>query len=383
MSHRSCNESDYIEFLLAAQTAFGCVEASRTSPAALGSVSHDAYTRLLTRRPLDTEALWNEAQRVVGQAPLQGGLLVLDDTTLDKPYSQKIELVSRHWSGKHGRVVSGINLLSLVWTAGYTLQQSQLKHKHEAKSAEAKSAEAKSAEAKSAKAKSAEAKSAEVPLPAVVPCDFRVYDQNADANGQHKTKNDHFRDLLQKARERGFAPQYVAFDSWYSGLDNLKKVRALEWLFLTRLKANRTVNLNQSGQVPVSSLCVGSQGQEVWLKGFGLVRLFQKTRPGGEVEHWITNDLEMTKETWTRLALSCWAIETYHRGLKSCCGIERAQVRSANGQKNHLLLALRAFLRLEYQRLQNGISWYEAKLRPLRNAIQAARTAAYKLPNTA
>ena len=40
----------------------------------------------------------------------------LDDTTLDKPCAKNIELVSRHWSGKHHRVVWGINLLSLVWT---------------------------------------------------------------------------------------------------------------------------------------------------------------------------------------------------------------------------------------------------------------------------
>ena len=116
MNRSVIQESDYIEFLLAAQRAFDCVSAAQTQPEALQSVAHDAYTRLLTRRPLDPEALWNEAQLVVGTAPQKGGLLILDDTTLDKPYAQKIELVSRHWSGKHKRVVWGINLLSLVWT---------------------------------------------------------------------------------------------------------------------------------------------------------------------------------------------------------------------------------------------------------------------------
>jgi hypothetical protein len=38
------------------------------------------------------------------------GLLVLDDSTLDKPYARKMELVHHHWSGKHRQVVSGINL---------------------------------------------------------------------------------------------------------------------------------------------------------------------------------------------------------------------------------------------------------------------------------
>ena len=45
-------------------------------------------------------------------------LLIIDDTTLDKPYAQQIALVHRHWSGKHHRVVSGINLVTLLWSDG-------------------------------------------------------------------------------------------------------------------------------------------------------------------------------------------------------------------------------------------------------------------------
>lgn len=29
-----------------------------------------------------------------------------------------MELMTRHWSGKHGRVVQGINLMTLLWTEG-------------------------------------------------------------------------------------------------------------------------------------------------------------------------------------------------------------------------------------------------------------------------
>ena len=35
------------------------------------------------------------------------GVLVIDDSTLDKPYATQIELVTRHWSGKHHAVVRG------------------------------------------------------------------------------------------------------------------------------------------------------------------------------------------------------------------------------------------------------------------------------------
>jgi hypothetical protein len=48
------------------------------------------------------------------------------------------------------------------------------------------------------------------------------------------TKNEHFREMLAKTRERGFRPEYVFFDSWYSSLGNLKILRDLDWRWLTR-----------------------------------------------------------------------------------------------------------------------------------------------------
>lgn len=40
----------------------------------------------------------------------------MDDTTLDKPYSQKMELVAHFWSGKHHRVVKGLSLVTLYYS---------------------------------------------------------------------------------------------------------------------------------------------------------------------------------------------------------------------------------------------------------------------------
>ncbi len=144
--------------------------------------------------------------------------------------------------------------------------------------------------------------------------------------------------------------------------------------FLTRLKSNRSVNPDRSGLVEVSTLRIGVEGAVVQLKGFGLVRVFQKADAKGEIENWATSDCGMTREAFEKWAKACWSIENYHRGLKQCCAVEKAQVRSATGQKNHLLLALRAFLRLEAHRLRTGLSWYEAKLALVRSAIQSART---------
>jgi hypothetical protein len=118
MNPPKCDDLDYIHFLIAAQKVFTCTEAARCAPEEERAPAHDAFARLLQRQPPDTEALWQEAKAFVDVGK---GLLVLDDTTLDKPYAQKMDLVTYHWSGKHRRVVKGIALLTLLWTEGKAL----------------------------------------------------------------------------------------------------------------------------------------------------------------------------------------------------------------------------------------------------------------------
>lgn len=331
MNRPKCDEYDYINFLIAAQRIFSCVEASRCQPKGDAAPSHDSFTRLLTRQPQDTEALWRETSELVGR---KGGLLVLDDSTLDKPYARNIELATRHWSGKHNRVVMGINLISLVWTDGR----------------------------------------------AVVPCDFRVYDKPIGG----KNKNEHFRDMIVCAKERGLNPECVLFDSWYGSLENLKCVRRCGFRWFSRLKSNRQVNPDGKGNVSISSVEIGSEGRRAHLRGYGFIRVFRTVSPNGDAQHWATDGLDMSVGEAVKLNRSAWSIERYHRGLKQCCGVEKAQVRSARAQTGHISLSIRAFLRLEAHRLRTGVSWYEAKTDIIREAVrQYSLHPAYILNSTA
>ncbi|MBI2184399.1 MAG: transposase [Thaumarchaeota archaeon] len=317
MNPSRCDDLDYIHFLVAAQRVFTCTEAARCQPDGEDRPAHDAFTRLLQRQPSDTEALWNEARAFV---KLKGGLLILDDTTLDKPYSERMELVTYHWSGKHHRVVKGISLLSLLWTDGRKL----------------------------------------------VPSDFRLYD--APVSGL--TKNDRFSEMLEKARERGFNPDYVLFDAWYSSLDNLKQVRELGWHFFTRLKENRLVSPDRGRNVPISSIEILPDWRIVYLKGFGFIKVFRTVPKDGDAEYWATDDLSMKGQRREELSHQGWGIEVYHRGIKQYCGVERTQVRKARAIISHILMSLRAFLRLEAYRLSRGISWYQAKANIIRDAMR-------------
>lgn len=47
------------------------------------------------------------------------------------------------------------------------------------------------------------------------------------------------------------------------------------------------------------------------------------------------------------------------------------QVRSAAKQLAHIALSLRAFLRLELERIRHGVSWYESKVTVIRGAVSA------------
>lgn len=318
MNKAKIKEEDYINFIVGTQVSYSCLEAGRVQNEGENAAAHDAYTRLLQRLEPDASALWQESEPQVSKGK---GVLVLDDTTLDKPYAKKMALVTRHWSGKHHAVVRGINLLTLLWTDGERY----------------------------------------------LPCDYRIYEKASDG----LSKNAHFRALVQAAADRSFTPECVVFDSWYSGLDNLKHLRRLGFRWLTRLKGNRLVNPDGTGQRPIAEVTIAASGTRVHLPGYGFVLVFKIDATDGAIEFWVTNDLQMHELTRLRFAENAWHIETYHRGLKQFCGLERSQARLARTQRNHIGLALRAFLRLETFCFYQGLSWFEAKLAIVRKAIAA------------
>ena len=331
MNAAKCTAIDYIDFLVASPRAVSGTEAARVQPEQANPPAHDAFTRLLHRLEPDSAALWAEAEPLVRR---DGGILVLDDSTLDKPYARHIDLVTRHWSGKHRQVVRGINLLTLLWTDGEGL----------------------------------------------IPVDYRLYDKARDG----LTKNDHFRALLLIAQQRGFAPACVVFDSWYASLANLKLVRRCGWHWLTQLKSNRLVNPDGTGTRPLAECSISATGTRVHLQGYGFIRAFRIVSPDGDTEHWATGDEAMDELNRRKYAEWAWGIEEYHRGLKQECGVERAQVRAGRAQRNHIGCAIRAFLRFEQHRLVTGVSWWEAKTSIIREAVRAYLAAPrYTLSSTA
>ena len=317
MSRAKTSAEDYIQQLIASPKDATMTEASRCT---MTLVAHDSYRRLLLSLEPSSDALWDE---VKGEVRFDEGLLVLDDSTLDKPYGPKIELVVKHWSGKHRSVVQGINLITLLWTDGEV----------------------------------------------AIPVDYRLYDKKRDG----KSKNDHFNDMLEHAHKRGFRPEMVVFDSWYSSLGNLKLIRRLEWTFLTCLKRNRKVSPVKGVTVQVHQLMPDDTGILVHLTGFGPIRVFQTDRTSADVRSWASNAEKMDASYLESLRILGTWIEQYHRSIKQYCLVERCQARKAIIQRNHIGLAIRAFVRLELHRFALGTSKEALTKAIVRPAVRAYR----------
>src|SRR5206468_11915338 len=148
-------------------------------------------------------------------------------------------------------------------------------------------------------------------------------------------------------------------------------IRSLQWIWLTRLKENRLVNPDRSGNQAVKEIAIAEGGSIVHLKEYGLIKVFKMVAQDGDIEYWATNDLRMGELQRIKYANEAWTIENFHRGIKQFSGIERCQARSRRAQRNHIGLALRAFLRLEVHCYEKGISWFEAKTSIIREAVTA------------
>ena len=88
------------------------------------------------------------------------GYLVGDDTLLSKKYSRVNELAKKQYSGDVHGLEMGISLVNLLWTDGEKF----------------------------------------------IPVDYRVYHREND----DKTKNDHFQEMLLRAKQRGFVTTVCA-----------------------------------------------------------------------------------------------------------------------------------------------------------------------------
>ncbi len=311
MKHFICSRDLYCSFLQVTCQRYSALTLSEVSPT---EISHDAVSGWLQNTKCQPKDIWEAAKKDVVND--EGGIIVADETVIDKSRSDKIELTSWLYSGTEHEIVKGIGLLNLLW---------QNKQKE------------------------------------VIPMDYRIYQPPEDG----KTKNDHLREMLLQAKQRGLKPEAVVADSWYSSLNNLKLIRELGWNWVMGLRKNRIVNKGDS----LENLTIPETGLRVHLRGYGWIMVYRLEAKNGRTDYIGTNLENTDKAKVMDLVARRWSIEVFHRELKQTCGLQNCQSRTRRAQRNHIGFSILTWIRKAKIRNLNNFSFYQQDWNIIKDSV--------------
>ena len=290
---------------------YSAVALSEVSPEKL---SHDTVSKWLFEAHCTPKEIWKKNEKeILGKE----GVIVADDTVIQKDYSQKIELVRWQYSGAEHGIVKGIGVLNMLF----------IDSSHE-----------------------------------LYPMDLRIWEPKEDK----KTKYDLFREMLKSAKDRGVTPEIVIADCWYGSLDNVKHIRNLGWNWLVGLKKNRILNRNEK----LEDLDIPEEGLKAHLRGYGWIYVFRLVEKNGYTRYFGTNLENPTKEQVIKYVKMRWNIEVFHRELKQCCSLERCQARMGRSQRNHIVLSVLAWINQRKLRALYDLSIYQLRWNVIKHSIK-------------
>lgn len=193
---------------------FGQATATGLGQVVEGSVSHDQITRSLSGQQRGGAELWQVTKRFVRQMQSDDGVLIVDDTISEKPYSDENDIVCWHYDHTSGEVIKGINLMTALYhvpgrTGGPGLS---------------------------------------LPVEFHLIAKTEQYVDKKDGKTKRRspiTKNQYYRMMLQQAVINKIPFAFVLNDVWFAAADNMNFVKhKLKKEFVMPLKTNRKVALS-------------------------------------------------------------------------------------------------------------------------------------------
>ena len=109
MKKQTISRLDYSQFLLTSQGNYTITYHAEH----LDNVSHDTINRYLLKEKLSPHLLWEHVQQEL--IPSENGVIIFDDTVLDKSDSRAIELTRWQYSGTAKKVIRGIGLVNCIY----------------------------------------------------------------------------------------------------------------------------------------------------------------------------------------------------------------------------------------------------------------------------
>ena len=313
-----------------------------------GEISHDKITRFLNSPPAGSKELWQYTKPELRKIEQEtGGVLAIDDTIEEKPYTDENELVCWHYSHAKGKCVKGINLLSgLVRYCDVALPIA-----------------------------------CEPVCKDVVFCDIATRKEKRISK---ITKNQMFRSMIAQAVLNEVKFEYVLADNWFGAKKNMEFIHYdMKKKFIIGLKSNRVVALSEhdrkKGQYQSLSTINLKDGEvrKAYLKDLSLPvalikKVFKNEDGSTGTLYLVSNDLESSADRIYEVYQKRWRIEEYHKSIKQNTSLEKSPTKVVRSQRNHIFASIVAYCKLEFLRTKTSLNHFALKYKLLVKANQAA-----------
>lgn len=336
----------YTDYLI---SSFGQATATGLSALLDKAVSHDDVTRFLSHLDSGSQTLWQQVKPLVRQVekalpPQEQGCLLLDDSIIEKAYTDENGLVSVHYDHSKDRYVKGINLVSAILLLG------------------------------------------QVSLPVAYELVVKTWRSEIKTRKavwrSERTKNEMFRDLVKVCVKNSLRFTYVLCDSWYTNSENIKQVLAVKKHLIGAVKSNLEVALSlpdkKAGKfVKLNQLQLELGLSQVYIRQLEVPvslckDVFINEDGTKAVQYLLCSDLTLSFQQIITTYQKRWGVEEYHKSLKQNTSVAKAPVKTMNTQANHLFASICAFVKLERLKMVEHTNHFALKTKLYLKATQAA-----------
>jgi len=308
-------------------------------------VSHDRITRFLSEKDFTASNLWEFAKPIIRSVENEDGVIAIDDSIEEKPYTDENDIVAWHYDHKEGRTIKGINFVTALL------------------------------------------RTEEVSIPltyCLVKKTVKTMNKKTGKEGRKSpiTKQQMYRDLLSAVVANNVLFKYVVNDVWFASTENMCFVKdILKKDFVMPLKENRKVALSKEDLalgkfVSIKKLELG-EGMQVWLADVDfplrLVCQHFKNEDGSTgVLYLVSSNIELTYEQITAIYKKRWKVEEYHKSLKINASLAKSPTKTVRTQANHIFAAICAFMKLESLSIAAKLNHFALKDKIYISALQKA-----------
>ena len=334
----------YSDYLLA---SFGATTATGLSELLEGEVSHDQVTRYLAGTKKTASDLWRTVKSFVRDVQAETGVLILDDSIEEKPYTDENDIVCWHYDHSKDRLLKGINFLTVLYSS----------------------------------------QGVSIPVGFHLVAKTETYLDPKTQKEKRRSpvaKNTVGQELIKQAVRNRIPFRFVLFDVWFASAETMVFLKRKQHRdFICPLKTNRKVALSQADKqqgryVRVDTLELEAQAtREIYLEGvdFPLVLVKQVfTNEDGSVgtRYLVSSDTTLSFADMTTTYHKRWGVECYHKSLKQNVSLAKSPTQTVTTPTNHFFAALCGFIKLERLKMGTQLNHFTLKSKLYLNALHSA-----------